>query len=236
MINHMQLSNDDLTAVERSLPRDNTNGLTEICMSERCRQIWGMELVGENAKRAAMSGGSPWHRVSDWFNSISGKVYRDSDFELLLDRSAQRIAASALPFKQCLDKLENLKPGIENDGRPGSLALELAEGSVNKYPAYARGNFEGIAHLRIIRVALGVERWRLAHNGNVPDSLAELVPDCLPAIPNDPFDEKPLRYKKLASGYVIYSIGSDLTDDGGKEKPANAKDTDRYDITFTVER
>jgi len=195
-----------------------------------------MELVGEKAKRGTMSSGSSWHRVSDWFNLISGKVYRDSDFELLLDRSAQRIAATELPFKPCLDKLENLKPGIESDGRPGSLALELAEGSVNIIPGFARENYEGIAHLRIIRAALGVEHWRLAHNGNVPDSLAKLAPDCFPAIPNDPFDEKPLRYKKLAHGYVIYSIGSDLTDDGGKEKPADAKETDHYDITFTVER
>ena len=55
-------------------------------------------------------------------------------------------------------------------------------------------------------------------------------------IPTDPFDDQPLRFKKLARGYVVYSIGPDFTDDGGKEKPADAKDTDHYDITFTVER
>jgi hypothetical protein len=195
-----------------------------------------MELVGENAKRAAMSGGSPWHKVFDWYNSISGKVYRDSDFELLLDRSAQRIAATKLPYKQCLDKLESLNPGVENDGRPGSLALELAEGNVNIYPGYARGNYEGIARLRIIRAVLGVERWCPAHNGNVPDSLAELAPNFIQAIPTDPFDDQPLRYKKLARGYVVYSIGPDFADDGGKPEPVGAKDTDHYDITFTVER
>jgi hypothetical protein len=37
-------------------------------------------------------------------------------------------------------------------------------------------------------------------------------------------------------GFLVYSIGADFTDDGGKEKPRDAKDTDHYDITFSVER
>jgi len=93
-----------------------------------------------------------------------------------------------------------------------------------------------VAQVRVTRTALAIERWRLAHNGNVPNSLAELVPDFLPSVTIDPFDGQQLRYKKLARGYVIYSIGRDFTDDGGKEKPADAKESDHYDITFTVER
>ena len=43
---------------------------------------------------------------------------------------------------------------------------------------------------------------------------------------------------RLAKGYVIYSVGNDGHDDGGREKPADWKSTDKttYDITFTVER
>ena len=93
-----------------------------------------------------------------------------------------------------------------------------------------------IAQVRTTRTALAIERWRLAHNGNVPDSLADLEPDFLPVVSNDPFDEQPLRYKKLARGYVVYSIGRDFADDGGKEKTADAKESDHYDITFFVER
>ena len=93
-----------------------------------------------------------------------------------------------------------------------------------------------IAQVRVARTAIAIERWRLAHNDNTPDSLAELVPNFLPAISTDPFDDQPLRYKKLARSYVVYSIGSDFTDDGGKEKPADVKASDHYDITFTVER
>ena len=95
-----------------------------------------------------------------------------------------------------------------------------------------------MAQIRVTRTALAIERWRLAHNGKrVPDSLAGLVPDFLPAVPTDPFDEQPLRFKKLLlMESTVVTASQDFTDDGGKEKPADAKDSDHYDITFTVKR
>jgi hypothetical protein len=64
-------------------------------------------------------------------------------------------------------------------------------------------------------VAVAIERYRL-RRGAWPDSLAALVPDLLPTVPLDPFDGQPLRYRRLADGVVIYSIGPDSADDGGK--------------------
>jgi len=57
-------------------------------------------------------------------------------------------------------------------------------------------------------------------------------------VPADPFDGAALRYRRLEKGYVIYSLGSDGHDDGGREKPSDWKSSDKttYDITFTVER
>jgi hypothetical protein len=63
------------------------------------------------------------------------------------------------------------------------------------------------------------------------------VPTFLPAVPTDPFDGKPLRYKKLAKGYVVYSIGEDEVDNGGTEKNSKGVSyVEGTDITFTVER
>jgi hypothetical protein len=44
----------------------------------------------------------------------------------------------------------------------------------------------------------------------------------LAAVPLDPFDGAPLRYKQLADGVVIYSVGTDQVDDGGKLATAGA--------------
>jgi hypothetical protein len=62
--------------------------------------------------------------------------------------------------------------------------------------------------------ALAVERFRLAR-GRWPESLADVVPEVLAAVPADPFDGQPLRYRRTAGGVVIYSIGPDGADDGG---------------------
>ncbi len=90
-----------------------------------------------------------------------------------------------------------------------------------------------IGLLRAARTALAVERYRL-DKGKLPEALDELVPGYMEAIPEDPFDGKALRYRKLDRGYVVYSIGPDGKDDGGLEK---GPDGEPYpDLTFTVER
>jgi hypothetical protein len=45
-----------------------------------------------------------------------------------------------------------------------------------------------------------------------------------------------LRYKRLATGYVVYSVGMDREDNGGKEKQPGDKSDAGYDLTFTVTR
>ena len=58
-----------------------------------------------------------------------------------------------------------------------------------------------------------------AETGRYAARLAELAPKIVPEIPADRFGGKPLIYKpsKGGDGYVLYSIGMDLKDDGGKD-------------------
>jgi hypothetical protein len=97
------------------------------------------------------------------------------------------------------------------------------------------------ARLRTALASLALERWRLAHDGTLPERLDDLVPQFLPSVPADPFDGKPLRFKKLERGYCIYSVGPNRQDDGGKEMPPRSAKLTReqresYDIVFTVQR
>jgi len=94
-----------------------------------------------------------------------------------------------------------------------------------------------LAQVRSAQTAIAIERYRLAKR-KLPENLNELVPQFLSAVPADPFGGQPLRYHRLEKGYVIYSVGSDGHDDGGREKPADwiSSDKTTYDITFTVER
>jgi hypothetical protein len=80
------------------------------------------------------------------------------------------------------------------------------------------------------RVGLALYAYR-ARNGRFPDKLDELAPDFMAAVPCDPFDSQPLKFKRTAQGAVVYSIGPDMTDNGGAPFDRNTK---TGDITFTV--
>ena len=49
-----------------------------------------------------------------------------------------------------------------------------------------------------------------------PPELAALAPKYLPEIPQDLFSGKPLIYKPSANGYLLYSVGPNGKDDGGR--------------------
>ncbi len=53
--------------------------------------------------------------------------------------------------------------------------------------------------------------------GHYPEKLEELVPDFLPAVPEDTHapPKTPLRYRRDADGALIYSVGDNGTDDSG---------------------
>jgi hypothetical protein len=61
---------------------------------------------------------------------------------------------------------------------------------------------------------LALSRYHDA-NGEYPTSLEALVPDFLPIIPFDHFANGPLVYRLEADGYALYSLGSNLIDNGG---------------------
>lgn len=98
-------------------------------------------------------------------------------------------------------------------------------------------NDESIATMRVSRLALAIERFRLFQH-RLPLTLDELNISSSTETTTDPFDGQPMRYKRLEKGYVVYSVGADGEDNGGRERPASVKSDDKthYDITFTVER
>ena len=90
------------------------------------------------------------------------------------------------------------------------------------------------AHLDLATTALAIERYRLA-TGKVPGQLEDLAPQYLQQVPVDPFDGKPIRYEPGSPGYLLYSVGEDGRDDGGRER--NDKDHNApYDLCFIVTR
>jgi len=89
------------------------------------------------------------------------------------------------------------------------------------------------AGLGSAQMALAVLRYRLQHQ-RLPDSLDDLMPEFIDAVPIDPFGGQALRYRRQVKGFVIYSVGVDGLDNGGSER--DRKDRDKnYDLPFAVD-
>lgn len=65
---------------------------------------------------------------------------------------------------------------------------------------------------------IAIKRFQMKHN-RLPMSLDKLVPEFLPAVPVDPFDGKPMRYRITDSSVVVYSIADNKVDDNGARWP-----------------
>ncbi len=83
-------------------------------------------------------------------------------------------------------------------------------------------------------VACAVARYRQAQGG-LPDTLEALVPTYIDEIPIDPWSNAPVLYEQCEPGYIIYSVGPDGVDQGGKGREDGEPFlTGAYDIVFNV--
>jgi hypothetical protein len=78
-----------------------------------------------------------------------------------------------------------------------------------------KGMLRAEAEHDVALTAVAMETFRLA-NGKLPEKLTDLTPKFLADEPLDPADGKPLRMVVRDKEVVIYSIGPDMKDDGGK--------------------
>ena len=68
----------------------------------------------------------------------------------------------------------------------------------------------------LMLLTLALHLYQVEH-GHYPTSLAKLAPACLQKLPNDPFAVKgTFLYHPKGTSYVLYSVGPDGKDDGGK--------------------
>ncbi|MBI1176461.1 hypothetical protein GC207_03375 [bacterium] len=73
----------------------------------------------------------------------------------------------------------------------------------------------GQTDANLAAVACALERYKIK-NGHYPDALKNLEPEYMDAIPHDIMDGQPLRYQQQGSGFALYSVGENSSDDGGK--------------------
>ncbi len=91
----------------------------------------------------------------------------------------------------------------------------------------------GVARLQQLQTALMLNVYRQQHGGypRTLDELAEAM-DWQP--PEDIFSGEAFHYQRDGGGYLLWSVGSDLDDDGGEGPDAEGREWDDSDIVWRV--
>lgn len=86
----------------------------------------------------------------------------------------------------------------------------------NFYDLYWAIHYESLTGFKRsgARCAVALERYRLRH-GEMPNAIEKSDLEILKAMPVDFWSSKRTRYKRLPSGYVLYSLGQNQLDDAG---------------------
>lgn len=155
-------------------------------------------------------------------------------------RHMQRVVGLAgLPYRQSEEALHRLE-------RRAERVPWYAIVSMHNLPVFIRATEvrdKGIALVGLMQAALALRDYQIRH-GAYPASLEQLREAGGWAIPQDPFSGKSPIYHREGAGYLIYSVGPDLQDNGGigpaealkkARRPASAR-TVAYDLPLRMTR
>lgn len=153
-------------------------------------------------------------------------------FELLNAGRVQSMAGSAALMRPWMmarlnERVDTLSALIDNAARPWPERMNPPRSAyVSDSPTWGSsrlidanvmaGVATDLALIRCARVVVAVEQYRLAHRDALPSRVDDVAPSYLDAVPIDPFSGKPLRFVVEERGYVVYSFGRNLRDDGGQ--------------------
>jgi len=167
----------------------------------------------------------PWKLIGRCYGEALGYI----------DLMQQAIDAADLSDPERVAALKAIDGAVEAGEHGGKLTGKF-------WPIYPYIYYVDVRHLSLMRAtqaALAVERYRLAE-GRLPKSLDDLVPAYIEAVLLDPCNGRPLKYRILQPGFVVYGVGDDLGDNGGAEYGSRGRDGQgRHlpcDIPFIVER
>lgn len=243
VLNRMELAEPDLAALQAAFAeRRSSNRIEQAYVGELCLALDAFgkspaELAAMATAVATMGAGTtgaPKVQVALW------TLYRLSGLQTADQAEFLRMLADLLdicrrpPWERPaeLARWESEANTSSTQWYKGRILCGMLLGSLAKG---AERDLAGLAALECATTALAVERHRRSHDGKLPDSLEALVPQFLPAVPKDPFDGQPLRFVRRDKGYVVYSIGTNRKDDGGRERKPGTTGKDD-DVTFVMAR
>jgi len=160
----------------------------------------------------------PMRMGNQWYDRLVAALSKPSRKErdaavAEFERDLKKVAADAKDPRVLLANIasaDSLRGGL---GRQvGNVCIALFMPALS---ACTNAEDRCTASESMVPVVFALAAYRADH-GSYPADLAALVPKYLPAIPVDLFSGGPVRYKREDKGYVVYSVGINRKDDGGR--------------------
>jgi hypothetical protein len=231
LLAQMQLDEPALAAIQSILEEDEKAPLlTNTLRGERAGSFELFEHMKKDRNYAANIGGFVGAPGSQWglWNYVmaalpGGMAVHQADTLIHLTKA---VAISKHPVDEQIDAFQKLDKETVNL----SMLARLLAPAVSKV---GMAQVRSQAILRCAIVGVAAERYRLKL-GRFPNQLDDLVKErFLTAVPIDPYDGKPLRWKETPDGRLVYSVGRDRTDNAGYIDPNNANQ-DGSDLGFRL--
>jgi hypothetical protein len=177
------------------------------------RAVWQEVLDALENEEGTLSQLDNPNRSPSWEERLLGWRIRDNlraDHPRMLRMMTRRVAMARGPAHVQLEQEQAIKAEVADSPKEAIISRILLPAVTKIGDACRRKQ----ALVRCLIVAVAAERYR-QKNGTWPVSLDKFGKDYLAAVPLDPFDGQPLRYRTLDDGVMIYSVSSDGRDNGG---------------------
>ncbi|MEE8169011.1 MAG: hypothetical protein V3T70_00550 [Phycisphaerae bacterium] len=149
------------------------------------------------------------------WNLASPLFHRESTVRARLDNAFARVAAD--PDWLNIRRIRFSYSAPSNDPNDIGVLDGLEHGFDHFLRWFVALHLASVCETRASAAMIALAQYHRRH-GRYPDSLSELVPEFLPAVPIDVVDGEPLRYRLTDDSYILYSIGVNKKDDGGRCK------------------
>ncbi len=162
-----------------------------------------------------------------------------------IDKAFEPLASLVVPSRQTLETVyagytdraaTNLKlPMRDADLRalkdePNTWGVLDGRRAIGPIPDYRRVQAtveRSLGRRDGLMVGIALEVFRREH-GKYPENLSDLVPQLLPEIPADRITGEPVRFRIVNAQPLVYSVGADRKDDGGRPARARTSQENRY--------
>jgi len=196
---------------------DESAGLGDLTRAFRHERIWTMKFLEDMEKL-------PPEQRAETFERMGVKGVKSEDIQWDVARKNMTEAFDFYDTRAKKSVLEALRGENSIEAFKKTRAKEWDTMTRTFMPGLDKlfvTSGRGQVVFEALRIRVALERFKLA-KGAYPRDLAGLVPQYLDKLPTDPFSGRPYGYRLEVDGnFLLWSVGEDLKDDGGKGEASN---------------